>query len=527
MTLDGWTPEIGLAQIGLAQIGLASCIVAASWLGLRRRVGATLRGSRPALLLVDALPVVLAWLTLTALSARPLVASLVVAAMAFGLCRGDAAKQAASAEPLVFTDGVLGSIFFYPSLYAEFVTPSVLVASMAAVLAAILGLDMLEPPLWHATHAAQGVVGAAMALALWLAVKRRPLGRALRRGTLDLVTGDPAADAQRLGPLASVMVHADRAGVERASRRAHLAPGQSAALPDIGPPTGPVVLLQLESFFDARRLGALVDPKLLPEYDRCVAGSIQHGLLDTPAFGANTVRTEFAALTGLPEAALGLDRFNPYAAFARVPLDSVAWRFRAAGFRTICIHPFAGSFYGRSRVMPNLGFDQFLDIDAFTAREPGRTYVSDMAVMGEIERLLAQHGPKTFVFAITMGNHSPWHRMSDVPAMACPQSGAFDGFLAGLAETDAALGAMADIMRRRWRGGLLAAFGDHQPSFPGLFRHLNHVGRATDYVIWRPDHAFGERVDIAAHELPGLLLRRAADAVPLRPRLPQIVASLP
>jgi phosphoglycerol transferase MdoB-like AlkP superfamily enzyme len=292
-------------------------------------------------------------------------------------------------------------------------------------------------------------------------------------------------------------------------RRQNRSPGRSDSLPASIDPGGPVVLLQLESFFDARRLGSFVPSDLLPNYDRCVAGSIANGRMEAPAFGANTVRTEFAALTGLPASELGLDRFNPYAAYARVPIDSIAWRLRAAGFRTVCIHPFAGRFYGRRRVIPNLGFDQFLDIGAFAGYDRGPTYMSDVTVVREIERVLAESGPRTFIFAITMGNHSPWQRPTLGAMPDLPQGEAFARFLAGLAETDVAIGAMAELMRRKWRSGLFAAFGDHLPSFPDLFCHLGHVSRATDYVMWQAGRAFGDHRDIMAHHLPGLLLRAA------------------
>ena len=37
------------------------------------------------------------------------------------------------------------------------------------------------------------------------------------------------------------------------------------------------------------------------------------------------LKAEFAVLTGIPEGDLGYDRFNPYHAFARAPIASIAW----------------------------------------------------------------------------------------------------------------------------------------------------------------------------------------------------------
>ena len=82
------------------------------------------------------------------------------------------------------------------------------------------------------------------------------------------------------------------------------------------------------------------------------------GRLAVPAWGANTMRAEFAVLTGVPESELGYDRFNPYYALARVPLESQVWRLRRAGYRTICLHPFDRRFFRRDLAMPALGFER-------------------------------------------------------------------------------------------------------------------------------------------------------------------------
>ena len=164
--------------------------------------------------------------------------------------------------------------------------------------------------------------------------------------------------------------------------------------------------------------------------------------------------------------------------------------------------------------MPALGFETFLDISAFEGPEPGRRYVSDQAVVDMVTKQLALNGPDTFVFAITMANHSPWSRSAQPAGVAHPDWPVFEGFLKGLGETDAALGRMGDVLSQKPGPALLAAFGDHQPAFPALFRDLGHSDRTTDYLIWRPDGSTGERRDIAVHDLPGLILRNARSAVP-------------
>src|SRR5258708_35819390 len=136
---------------------------------------------------------------------------------------------------------------------------------------------------------------------------------------------DPDLDAKVLGPFAVLLVHGIVAKGERAARQ------QAFAAPAIvrerrEGPRGPVIIVQCESFFDARRVSPLVAPDLLPAFDACCREGTMFGRLEVPGWGANTMRTEFAVLSGIPESELGYDRFNPYFALARVPIVSPAWR---------------------------------------------------------------------------------------------------------------------------------------------------------------------------------------------------------
>ncbi len=161
-----------------------------------------------------------------------------------------------------------------------------------------------------------------------------------------------------------MMVHVVIARDERPARR------QAIGAPAIGAPAiirerseagdGPIVLVQCELFFDARRLSPLIPRDLLSGFDACCAEAASFGRLQVPGWGANTMRAEFAALTGVAESTLGYDRFNPYYALARVPLESQVWRLRRAGYRTICLHPFDRRFFRRDLAMPALGFERFL-----------------------------------------------------------------------------------------------------------------------------------------------------------------------
>jgi phosphoglycerol transferase MdoB-like AlkP superfamily enzyme len=283
-----------------------------------------------------------------------------------------------------------------------------------------------------------------------------------------------------------------------------------------------VVLVQNESFFDGRRVHPSIPRDLLPVFDQCCRTGVQSGHLGVSAWGGTTTRTEFAVLTGLSDEALGFDRFNPYHAFARVPIASMAWRMRARGYRTVCIHPFDRTYYSRDRVMANLGFDAFLGEEAFAGAERNGAYVSDQAVARLAAELLREEGSGLFLMAITMGNHAPWlagdpRGIGIDPAPALPsvaEDAALKCFLNGLKSADAMLGIVRDALQARREPGLLALYGDHLPSLPASFKELGFADTRTDYVVWTPGGGPGSRIDLSAHQLFDVVnsaaLRRSA-----------------
>ena len=102
-----------------------------------------------------------------------------------------------------------------------------------------------------------------------------------------------------------------QAGLRNTESR--LSAGQRTAGPGrLGKPAAvPIIIVQCELFFDARRLSPAIPPELLAGFAACCASSAQFGRLIVPGWGANTMRAEFAVLTGIPESELGYDRFNP------------------------------------------------------------------------------------------------------------------------------------------------------------------------------------------------------------------------
>lgn len=160
-------------------------------------------------------------------------------------------------------------------------------------------------------------------------------------------------------------------------------------------------------------------------------------------------------LSGVTEEMLGVHRFNPYRQILKAEVFSVARELKAVGYRTVCIHPYSASFYGRDKVYPHLGFDEFIDDRSFVGAERFGPYISDRAVAEKAKSLIASADGPIFVFLITMENHGPLHLEkpdeSDYAALysELPPSGCEDltVYLRHLRNADRMMGGFESFLR--------------------------------------------------------------------------------
>lgn len=449
--------------------------VAASW---------CLQGWRkphPAAFAISAGLVLLPFLFLSALLQRPfLAAGLALGGVLLVRVVSDA-KVRALREPMLFSDyGLFSQALRHPRLYLPYLQP-VPVLAAAAALGAVLGASFVyETP---------GIDWSAWATLLVAALFLLWVGCHLASVTLE-----PAEDVARLGLLASALLY-------WLAEREPLAPLPVIVLPAVPRDRPDIVVVECESFFDARRLGPGIPPDLLPCFDALAREGVA-GRLSVPAWGANTMRTEFAFLSGIAPQRLGVHRFNPYRRYARRPVPTLASRLRASGYRTLCVHPYPASFFARDRVFPHLGFDAFIDLAHFQGAERAGPYMADAAVMRKIGEKLAEAAP-SFVFAITMENHGPQH------LEAGPGGDALEVYLRHLRNADAMIGALADRLRARQRDAVLCVYGDHVPSLPAVFASAGFDDPRTDFVVWRPGGA-ASRLDLPVEELGARVLQFAS-----------------
>lgn len=497
----------------ILHIGTGGALAFAAWL-IPRRIADAKTASSPVLLL-DLLPVLLAGSLVLTATGRPIFTGVVLIFLGAGFAIADRTKREVLREPVVFSDiSELPHVFSHPQLYLPFAGPSLVIGGAVTAVVLAIGLLSFEPGFWQPNPILVLFYTGLMVGGTWLISREPALGAAAAALRDFGATGEPFNDAANLGPFAMVLISGVIARAERAERRARHAPSPSASRGRGRAQRGiPLVLVQCESFFDARRLSPLVPRDLLSGFDACCESGATFGRLEVPGWGANTMRAEFAVLTGIPENELGYDRFNPYHAFARVPITSLAWRLRSEGYRTICLHPFDRSFFRRDLTLPALGFERFLGIESLGgSRRP--PYCSDPELAEHVLRTLDLEGERVFIFAITMGNHGPW-RENGLPIDAAlrrhldptgvPQGEDLVRYLDGLRRSDEMLQILLSGLRQRSHEGILAFYGDHLPSLPQAFRHFAFAEGDSDYVVRHGGALHSRQIDLPAYRLPQVI----------------------
>ncbi|MGT0191964.1 LTA synthase family protein [Burkholderia pyrrocinia] len=415
------------------------------------------------------------------ITARPVFSTCAVFAVITLLALVSNAKFESLREPFVFTDlSLFSQLFEHPRLYLPFLSIGKVAALVIGAAIVVAGY-IVEPALPSRPSVEAAIIFLVGALVSVVLAARLPL------------TLDAAVDQRRFGFVAVFVAYLLNglrpATVERLHREASVSAFALGA-PESGPD---LIVIQSESFFDARKIGVPVAKHVYEHFDRACEGAFTHGQLTVPAWGANTMRTEFAMLTGLSQAQLGYARFYPYAFVRRQSASIASWVARA-GYRTVALHPYHASFFGRRRAFPLLGFERFLDITHFDGARRAGPYIADDAVADAIiEQLDDASDVPIFIFSMTMENHGPLHLERVAPDESALLHGLGDApvwhdltaYLRHVANADRMIGKLVERLRDRPRPTVLCFYGDHVPALSRAYTTLGKTPMHSDYFVWR------------------------------------------
>ncbi|MCL2018579.1 MAG: sulfatase-like hydrolase/transferase [Oscillospiraceae bacterium] len=227
-----------------------------------------------------------------------------------------------------------------------------------------------------------------------------------------------------------------------------------------------VIVIMSESFADMRLIdGIYVPDGVYDDFDELKTYGFS-GMSFVPAFGGNTVKTEFELLFGLPLKSLGNAPIPP----SLIEVDgeteeTFAKLYSTAGYSAFYIHPFKAGFYNRDKVYSEFGFDRLIfDEDLTTDITYFGNYIDDETVFKQIQSILegqsADYKPNSpsYIFATTMQNHMPYINED------------FDGseldyYFSGIKQTSHALFEFYEYIMTFEEPTTVLFVGDHYPSF--------------------------------------------------------------
>ena len=441
-------------------------------------------------------------------TARPVFSSSVAVALVGLVAVVSNAKYESLREPFVFTDlSLFSQLFSHPRLYLPFLSAGKVVAIGAGIVLIVAGYLAEAPVTPRPVLVLTAVVAFTFLLARYIA-------------TCLPLSLDAEEDQRRHGFFAvfiAYLLNGMRLATFEAFRHVveagSFVSGASTQRPD-------VIVIQSESLFDVRRISPAIAPAVLSHFDRARRGAVCYGELAVPAWGANTMRTEFSMLTGLPIERLGYARFYPYA-FVRRACASIASWFGRSGYDTLALHPYYADFFGRNRVFPLLGFNTFLDIEYFADAPRAGPYISDAAVLDAVIAVLeGERAKPRFVFAMTMENHGPLHLEQVLPGESSSRHTLGEdvswrdltAYLRHIENANAMIGRLLDYLHASDRETVVCFYGDHVPALHHVFEKLGVSPQTSDYFIWRN---YGsdtpECRNLAAEELGTVLLHVVQD----------------
>lgn len=260
-----------------------------------------------------------------------------------------------------------------------------------------------------------------------------------------------------------------------------------------------IIYLQLESFFDPTHLkGMTYSVSPVPFYQE-LKENYTSGYLNVPSFGAGTANTEFEILTGM-----NLDFFGPgeypfSTVLREKTCESMAYNLRELGYTSHMIHNNKGSFYGRNRVYPNLGFDTFTSIEYMQGIQINPLgWAKDKVLTDQILQVLDSSENQDLVYTISVQGHGKYPeeevegyklvKVNDcqIEDWTETEITAFEYYLNQIRQMDDFLRELTEALEKRPEPSILILYGDHLPDFPFQASDMDNDSLyQTEYVIWQ------------------------------------------
>lgn len=247
-----------------------------------------------------------------------------------------------------------------------------------------------------------------------------------------------------------------------------------------------IIQIMSESFADFRVFDELnLNTDAYDKIDN-IASQGYKGTAIVPTYASFTVKTEFELLFGLPVKSLN-DPNMPQRMLLTREQPTMVQYYHHYGYQTAYVHPFLSSFYSRSRIYSQFGFDTMIFQDDFTVPiEYLNDYITDDTVFRQIETLIEDTNEPLYVHTTTMQNHQPYTNGEN-------PDDEITNYLNNVRITGDALQSFIDYLSSIDEPTVVVFIGDHFPSMRGENNVYDLMGVTSEncqvmfeqnYIIW-------------------------------------------
>lgn len=234
-----------------------------------------------------------------------------------------------------------------------------------------------------------------------------------------------------------------------------------------------IIVIMDECFSDPSVLGDFNCNEDYMPYIRSLLDGAENtvsGHLYVSVLGGNTANSEFEYLTENSMAFLPSGSI-PYQQYLNKYAVSIVEHMKELGYSTTAMHPYNASGWNRSSVYEKMGFGQFLSLKNYHHGEQLRKYVSDQADFEEVLDVLNESADPSFIFNVTMQNHSSYGTPYDnfTPSIEAQFQNTkttkyLNNYLSLMKYTDDAVKYLLTELSNSDKKTIVVFFGDHQPN---------------------------------------------------------------
>ena len=280
-----------------------------------------------------------------------------------------------------------------------------------------------------------------------------------------------------------------------------------------------IIFLQLESFFDINYVKNYVYNENPIPYFTQLKEEYSSGFLTVPAFGAGTANTEFEIMTGMKLSFFSPGEYPYKTILKKRTCESVPYNLASIGYSTHVVHNNVASFYGRSKVFTNLGYDSFTSSENMNITEmTPNGWAKDKILTQYIMQCLETTDEPDYIYTISVQGHGDYYKESaqvDEPEIMVEniqeenQKGAVNYYIDQISEMDDFLRDLCETLREYDEDTVLVMYGDHLPGLGFSDEDLSNGDVfQTEYVIWSNFDMKKKDKDLDAYQLAAEVLNR-------------------